>query len=70
MVRGFNMEMSEAQTVTDVYSNIAATTASDVEELATAMSKVASQAYSVGSSFESTTGMIATMVNKLAPHAA
>ena len=23
-VRGFNMEMSEAQTVTDVYSNIAA----------------------------------------------
>ena len=62
MVRGFNMKMSEAQTVTDVYSNIAATTASDVEELAVAMSKVASQASSVGAEFETTTAMIATMV--------
>lgn len=56
------MEMSEAQTVTDVYSAVAAATASDTEELAVAMSKTASSAESVGSSFESTTAMIATMV--------
>ena len=62
MVRGFKMEMSDAQRVTDVYSALAATTASDTEELAVAMSKTASSAESVGSSFESTSAMIATMV--------
>lgn len=62
-VRGFKMEMSEANKVTDVYSALAAGTASDTEELATAMSKTASSAESVGSSFESTSAMIATMVS-------
>lgn len=62
-VRGFKMEMSEAQRVTDVYSALAAGTASDVEELAVAMSKTASSAEAVGSSFESTSAMIATMVS-------
>ena len=61
-VRGFKMEMSDAQRVTDVYSALAATTASDTEELAVAMSKTASSAEAVGSSFESTSAMIATMV--------
>ena len=59
MIRGFKMEMTDAQRVTDVYSEVAAVTASDTEELATAMSKTAS---SVGMSFENTTAMIATMV--------
>ena len=63
MVRGFKMEMSDAQRVTDVYSALAATTASDTEELAVAMSKTASSAEAVGSSFESTSAMIATMVS-------
>lgn len=63
MIRGFKMEMSEAQRVTDVYSAVAAATASDTEELAVAMSKTASSAESVGSSFEATTAMIATMVS-------
>ena len=62
MVRGFKLEMSEAQHITDVYSEVAAVSASDTQELATAMSKTASSAASVGMSFENTTAMIATMV--------
>ena len=61
-VRGFKIEMSEAQRVTDVYSALAAGTASDTEELAVAMSKTASSAEAVGASFESTSAMIATIV--------
>lgn len=63
MIRGFKMEMSDAQVVTDVYSALAATTASDTEELAIAMSKTASSAEAVGSSFESTSAMLATMIS-------
>ena len=55
--------MTDAQKVTDVYSALAAATASDTEELAVAMSKTASSAEAVGSSFESTSAMIATMVS-------
>lgn len=62
MVRGFKLEMSDAQHITDVYSEVAAISASDTQELATAMSKTASSAASVGMSFENTTAMIATMV--------
>lgn len=64
-IRGFKMEMTDAQNVVDVYSNLAAVTASDVEELAVAMSKTASSAEAVGSSFENTSAMIALMVNFL-----
>lgn len=62
-LRGFKLEMSEAQNVTDVYSALAAATASDTEELAIAMSKTASSAEAVGASFESTSAMIATMIS-------
>jgi TP901 family phage tail tape measure protein len=61
-IRAFKMEMSDASHVTDVYSKVAAVTASDTEELATAMSKTASSAESVGSSFENTTAMLAVMI--------
>lgn len=61
-IRGFKLEMSDAQHITDVYSEVAAISASDTQELATAMSKTASSAASVGMSFENTTAMIATMV--------
>jgi len=61
-IRGFNMEMTDAAHVTDVYSKVAAVTASDTQELVTAMSKTASSAASVGSSFENTTAMLAVMV--------
>ena len=62
-LRGFKLEMTEAQNVTDVYSALAAATASDTEELAIAMSKTASSAEAVGASFESTSAMIATMIS-------
>ena len=53
-LRGFNMEVNEtnAQRVNDVYSKLAAITASDTEEIATAMSKTASIASAVGAEFE------------------
>lgn len=62
-IRGFKLEMSEAATVTDVYSALAAGTASNTKEIAVAMSKTASSAEAVGSSFESTSAMIATMIS-------
>lgn len=62
MIRAFKMEMEDASHVTDVYSKVAAITASDSQELIEAMSKTASGAANVGSSFENTTAMIATMV--------
>jgi len=54
--------MSEADKVVDVYSAIAAKSATDVSELAVAMSKTASSAEAVGSSFENTTAMMAVMI--------
>ena len=62
------MEMSEAQTVVDVYSAIAAKSATNVTELAEAMSKTASSAESVGSSFENTTAMMAVMIGNTVPY--
>ena len=61
-IRGFHLEMDQASHIVDVYSKIAAVSASDTEELATAMSKTASSAAAVGSSFENTTAFIALMV--------
>lgn len=61
-IRAFRMEMEQASHVTDVYSKVAAVTASDTEELITAMSKTASSAEAVGSSFENTTAMLAVMI--------
>lgn len=63
MIRAFKMEMEDASHVTDVYSKVAAGTASNTQELIEAMSKTASGAANVGSSFENTTAMIATMVD-------
>ena len=61
-VRSFKMEMTDAQRVVDTYSAIAASSATNVTELATAMSKTASSANAVGSSFENTTAMMAVMI--------
>lgn len=61
-VRSFKMEMTDAQRVVDVYSQIAATSATSVNELAVAMSKTASSAEAAGSSFENTTAMMAVMI--------
>ena len=61
-VRSFKMEMTDAQRVVDVYSAVAASSATNVTELAKAMSKTASSAEAVGSSFENTTAMMAVMI--------
>ena len=61
-VRSFKMEMTDAERVVDVYSAIAASSATSVTELASAMSKTASSAQAVGSSFENTTAMMAVMI--------
>ena len=60
-LRGFNMELNEtsAQRVNDVYSELAAITASDTQEISTAMSKTASIAHSVNMEFETTAAFLA-----------
>jgi TP901 family phage tail tape measure protein len=59
-LRGFNMELNEAsaQRVADVYSELAAITASNVKEVSSAMSKTASIASSAGMEFETTAAFL------------
>jgi TP901 family phage tail tape measure protein len=59
-LRGFNMELNElsAQRVSDVYSELAAITAADVNEISTAMTKTASIASSAGMEFETTAAFL------------
>ncbi len=61
-INGFKLEVEDASRVVDVYSRLAAISASDTAELAEAMSKTASIAQSAGMAFESTSAMIAMMV--------
>jgi TP901 family phage tail tape measure protein len=63
-LRGFNMEMNEAsaQKVADVYSQLAAITASDVDEISTAMTKTASIAASAGMEFETTAAFLSQII--------
>jgi ABC-type transporter Mla subunit MlaD len=60
-LRGFNMEVNEinATKVNDVYSELAAITAADTEQIATAMSKTASIAASANMEFETTSALLA-----------
>lgn len=63
-LRGFNMELNEtsAQKVADVYSELAAITASDVDEIASAMTKTASIASSAGMEFETTAAFLSQII--------
>ena len=63
-LRGFNMELSaaSAQRVDDVYSELAANTASNVDEISTAMTKVASLAHSANMEFETTAAFLAQII--------
>lgn len=61
-LRGFHMEMSEGAHVTDVYSELAAKAAADVNGIAYAMSKTASIASSAGMSFETTAAFLTNMI--------
>ena len=63
-LRGFNMEMDKvsAQKVNDVYSKLAAITASNTDEISTAMTKVASLAHNANMEFETTSAFLAQMI--------
>ena len=63
-LRGFNMEITEtnADRIADVYSKLAAITASNVDEISTAMTKTASLANSANMSFESTAAFLAQII--------
>lgn len=65
-LRGFNMEVNElsAKQVNDIYSQLAANTASNVEEISIAMSKVAPLAHNAGMEIETTAAMLAQMIEK------
>lgn len=63
-LRGFNLELNKlsAQRVNDVYSELAAVTASDTQEIAEAMTKTASIASSAGMSLEVTATLLAKAI--------
>ena len=63
-LRGFNMEINEtnAQRVNDVYSKLAAITASNTDEISTAMTKVASLANNANMSFETTAAFLSQII--------
>lgn len=63
-LRGFNMELNEtnAQRVNDVYSELAAITAADANQIATAMGKTASIAASANMEFETTAAFLAQII--------
>ena len=63
-LRGFNMELNESSAIriNDVYSKLAQTTASDVQEISIAMSKTAALANSANMSFENTAAFLATII--------
>lgn len=63
-LRGFNMELTTANTqrVDDVYSELAANTASNVDEISTAMTKVASLAHNANMEFETTAAFLAQII--------
>jgi TP901 family phage tail tape measure protein len=59
-LRGFNMELNEASAtrINDVYSELAAITAADTNEIATAMTKTASIASNANMEFETTAALL------------
>lgn len=63
-LRGFNMAINEvsAQRINDVYSRLAAISASNVDEISTAMTKVASLASSANMEFETTAAFLSKIV--------
>jgi len=63
-LRGFNMEINEANAdnIADVYSKLAAISASDVDEISVAMTKVASLANSANMQFENTAAFLAQII--------
>lgn len=61
-LRGFKLEMTEGSHITDVYSELAAHAAANVQEIAVAMNKTAAIANSAGMSFENTAAFLTQMI--------
>lgn len=63
-IRGFHMDLTEtsAKWVNDVYSELAAISASDTHEIATAMTKTASIADSANAEFDTTAAFLTQMI--------
>lgn len=63
-LRGFNMELNEtsAVRVNDVYSELAAVTAADTDEIGIAISKTASIAHSANMEFETTAAFLSQII--------
>lgn len=61
-LRAFHMEMDEGSHITDVYAELAAHAAADVQGIAYAMSKTASIANSAGMAFETTSAFLTQMI--------
>ena len=63
-LRGFNMELNEASAtrVNDVYSKLAATTASDTREISIAMTKTASIANNANMDLETTAALLSQII--------
>lgn len=63
-LRGFNMELNEtsATRINDVYSELAAITAADTEEIANAMTKTASIAANANMEFETTAALLSQII--------
>jgi TP901 family phage tail tape measure protein len=63
-LRGFNMEITEtnADRIADVYSKLAAISASNVDEISTAMTKTASLASNANMQFENTAAFLAQII--------
>lgn len=61
-INGFKLSADEAINVTDVWANLAAKAAVDANELAVAISKVASLAASAGMEIESTSAFLTKMI--------
>jgi len=59
-LRGFNMEVNEdsARRINDIYSELAARTAADTEEISIAMSKTAPLAHNAGMEIETTAALL------------
>ena len=64
-LRGFNMELNEtsAQRINDVYSKLAAITASNTQEISVAMTKVASLANNANMEFETTAAFLSQIIS-------
>lgn len=63
-LRGFNMELNEmsAVRINDVYSELAAVTAADTDEIGIAISKTASIAHSANMEFETTAAFLSQII--------